>query len=259
MLRLIGCVWFACLMELGAQTPPTQSKQPTHFSPQDLARGKQLFEAQCALCHGTQGTGGKGANLVTPTLNHAADDEALFAVIQDGIPNTEMAGTWQMTDREIWLVAAYVRSLGRIDVIKLPGDASRGRQIYAAQGCNSCHVIAGSGGNLGPELTSVGARRSAQRLRQCLLTPQGALPESFTLVRAVREDGSAIEGLRVNEDSFTIQIRDFANQYQSLRKGQLKSLAYEAGKTPMPSYSDRLSPADLDDLVVYLSSLRGHS
>src|SRR5579871_99101 len=241
---------------LAAQTAPGGS-QPASLSPQDLARGKQLFEAQCALCHGMQGTGGKGANLARPRLKHAADDDALFSVIQNGIENTGMPAAWQMTDREIWLVIAYIRSLGRVAVEKPPGEPARGKELFAIRGCSSCHMIDGTGGNLGPDLSEVGARRSAGRLRQCLLEPGAALPDGFTMVRAVQSDGTAIEGIRANEDSFTIQLRDLGNRFHSLRKQQLQSFEYMTGATPMPSYRDKLTPTQLDDLVAYLSGLRG--
>src|SRR5260370_35856601 len=101
MARLIGSIWFLCLLAVQAQTPPTQSPQPANLTPQDLARGKQLFEAQCAPCHGIQGTGGKGANLARPTLKHAAEAAALFAQVQDGIESTSMPGACQRTEPEV--------------------------------------------------------------------------------------------------------------------------------------------------------------
>ncbi|HLM98268.1 MAG TPA: c-type cytochrome [Bryobacteraceae bacterium] len=257
MARLIGSISFLCLLSAQAQTRAPQSPQPSNLTAQDLTRGKQLFEAQCAPCHGIQGTGGKGANLARPTLKHAADDAGLFAVIQNGIENTGMPRAWQMTDREVWLVVAHVRSLGRVAVENLPGDAAQGKALFRSQGCGACHIVNGVGGNLGPELTEVGARRSSERLRQCLLEPGKALPDGFVMVRAVRGDGSALEGIRVNEDSFTIQLRDLANRFHSLRKQQLQTLEYKLEATPMSSYRDKLSGAEVDHLVAYLASLRG--
>jgi cytochrome c oxidase cbb3-type subunit III len=256
--RLSALLCFSCALTLHAQTP-APSPQPTNLTPQDLARAKQLFEAQCSPCHGIQGTGGKGANLARPTLKHAADDTALFSVIQNGIDDTGMPGAWQMTDREIWLVIAHVRSLGRVAVEKLPGDPAKGKALFEAHGCSGCHMLKGSGGSLGPELDEVGARRSAQRLRQCLLDPGSALPDGFVMVHAVLNDGSTLEGIRVNEDSFTIQLRDLANHFHSLRKQQLRALDYKTNATPMPSFRDKLSPIELDNLVAYLAGLRGKS
>ena len=253
---LFASFWLLCALTASAQTAD-QPPQPTNLSAKDLVRGKQLFEAQCAPCHGMLGTGGKGASLIQPKLKHAADDAALFSVIRHGIEDTEMPGAWQMTDHEIWLVVAYVRSLGRVAVEKLSGNAEHGRSLFAAHGCGGCHIVDGVGGTLGPDLSEVGARRSSQRLRQALIEPGKALPEGFMVLRVMLADGAVLQGIRVNEDSFTIQVRDYAGNFRSLRKQQLRKLEYKADATPMPTYKDKLTPEDTDDLVAYLASLRG--
>src|SRR5207247_3285142 len=56
------------------QAPP----QPTPATPEDLAQGERLFQAQCGYCHGPRGDGGRGAVLGGPRLRHAPDDRALF-------------------------------------------------------------------------------------------------------------------------------------------------------------------------------------
>jgi len=252
-------LFFSSVFLLAAQTPSEPTPQPTKLTSQDLARGKQLFEAQCAPCHGILGTGGKGANLALPTLKHAADDAALFSVIRHGIENTGMPETWQMTDREIWLVVSHVRALGRVAAETLPGDPIKGKLLFETQGCSTCHMVNGAGGSLGPNLDEVGARRSASHLRQCLLAPNSALPAGFMMIHAIRGDGSTLEGIRVNEDSFTIQLRDLSGHFHSLRKQQLQKLDYQSGTTPMPSYRNKLSSLEVDDLIAYLAGLRGKS
>src|SRR5260370_42002070 len=63
----------------------------------DLAPGKRLFEAHCSPCHGQTGTGGHGPSLTKPKCKHGD----LFKVIQFGIADTEMPGSWLLTDREV--------------------------------------------------------------------------------------------------------------------------------------------------------------
>src|SRR5262245_56752220 len=76
----------------GKPSSPVDGASPAR-SP-DQARGKRLFEAHCARCHGIEGGGGTGANLRRPKLRHAADDESLFDLIRSGIPGTGMPYTW---------------------------------------------------------------------------------------------------------------------------------------------------------------------
>ena len=77
-----------------------------------LAAGKKLYEYHCAFCHG-RGDDGFAANLVSPRLPHAPTDSSLFNTIKNGIPGTDMAASLGITDKEVWQVAAFVRSLGR--------------------------------------------------------------------------------------------------------------------------------------------------
>ncbi len=70
-------------------------------------------------------------------------------------------------------------------------------------------------------------------------------------------DGARITGARVNEDTFTIQIRDYSGLLHSFRKSDLRELHKDWGKSPMPSYRDSLSGEELQNLVAFLASLRG--
>ena len=147
--------------------------------------------------------------------------------------------------------------LGTLPPETLPGDAARGARVYASKGCAGCHMVNGKGEGFGPELTAVGARRNAAFLRQTVLKPATTLPDDFLYVSAVPASGAAVRGIRVNEDSFTIQVRDAGGRYLSFRKSQLKSLDRLAGQTPMPSFQGQFGAADLDDLVAYLAGLKG--
>jgi putative heme-binding domain-containing protein len=168
-----------------------------------------------------------------------------------------------MDDRELRQVAAYVRSLGRAEATPPPGDPVRGRALYARADCARCHAVKGRGGVLGPDLTDVGARRGAAHLRRILLDPGSAKLRdgegflSYLPVRVATRDGRVVQGVRVNEDSFTIQIRDADDRLHSFEKHDLAEIRREPEASAMPSYAKTLSEGEIDDLVAYLSGLRG--
>jgi len=222
----------------------------------DPALGQRLFESQCAVCHGQSGTGGRGPNLHRPKLNRAPDDAALRRVIAEGIP-PEMPGAWQLNPREVASVAAFVTTLGSIAVEPVPGDAQNGERIYRAKGCAGCHMIDGEGSGFGPELSEIGSRRSASHLRESLVKPDASVPDGFLLVDLITKAGKTITGIRLNEDTFTIQIKDASNTFHSYRKSDLKAVVKQRGKSPMPSYESSIPAADLTDLIAYLANLRG--
>jgi putative heme-binding domain-containing protein len=255
--RLLASVFLSAAVSAFCQNPDAA------LPGSNLAQGQRLFESQCARCHGLKGTGGTGPGLNRARLRRAADDQALVDLIKDGIPGTEMPDTWQMDDREIRQVAAYVRSLGRAEVTPLPGDPAKGKALYAKGECSRCHAILGQGGTLGPDLTEVGARRGAAHLRRILLDPGSSkLVDSygylaFLSVRVATRDGRLVEGLRVSEDSFTIQLRDAENRLHSFEKHELDEIKRDPEASAMPSYAEILSEREMDDLVAYLSGLRG--
>jgi cytochrome c oxidase cbb3-type subunit III len=268
----LSCLVISVLAAIAASAsrPPNATPDNTKSSPgrassaatPDPARGKRLFEGQCARCHGMQGGGGVGANLRRPKLRRAADDESLFDLIQNGIPGTGMPDTWAMTDNETRDVVAYVRSLGRVPAEPLPADPRKGRLAFDQAKCGSCHIVGGKGGNLGPELTDIGDRRGVLFLRSALLHPgkdRALTAEGYATylpVLAVTTDGRVLTGVRINEDTFTIQLRDNDNRLYSLQKSDLEELR-KLDVSVMPAYDKTLSQSDIDQLVSYLASLKG--
>src|SRR5262249_33706880 len=64
-----------------------------------------------------------------------------------------------------------------------------------------------------------------------------------------------IEGVRLNEDDFSIQIRDTGGNLRSFQKDKLARLAREV-RSLMPSYAAKLSGAEIESLTAYLQSLK---
>jgi len=231
------------------------SKNP-NTSEADVAAGKKLFNGRCAGCHGPAGEGGKGANLAVPRLTRAQEDRALYRVIRYGVPDTEMPASL-MDAHEIWQVAAFVRTLGRVQSVAVTGDAANGASLFKGKGgCIGCHTVGLEGGRSGPALSGVGARRGAQHLRAKLLDPSASVPENFRMVHITTRDGKTIRGQQLNEDTFSIQLRDGADRFHSLWREDIAAITSER-KTPMPSYKGRLSDSEIDDVVAYMASLRG--
>lgn len=210
--------------------------------------GESIYLGQCAVCHGAHGEGGRGPTLAKATLRNAPDDDALFRVIRRGLPDSGMPGT-ALAEREIRLVMSHVRALGRVaPAPALPGDPAGGKAIYEGKGgCVGCHQV------VGPDLNGIGARRSPAHLRKSLTDPSADLPPGFVLFEAVTKDGRKVTGPRVNEDTFSLQLRDSGGAFRSFWKSELREWKKLPGKSPMPSYKAVLSEAELDDLTAYLA------
>jgi hypothetical protein len=90
-----------------------------------------------------------------------------------------------------------------------------------------------------------------------LIQPNAQAGEGFVPVRAVTRQGEKVSGIRVNEDNFTIQILEASGRLHSFRKSALSELQESPTESTMPSYKTIFSESELQDLVAYLSSLRG--
>ncbi len=226
-----------------AQPPPTI----------DWAKAKRVYDANCAGCHGPEGVGGKGPALAVPILPRARTNEQLAGIIAGGIPGTLMPASWHLGVPGVTLAVAYVRKLGATAMPpKVEGDVAHGRALFTNKGgCMSCHTT-----GYGPDLSSIGARRTAASLRESITDPSAEVSDDYRLVSVVTREGKRLEGIRVNEDTFTIQIIEPSGKFVSFRKAALTKLDKRAEESPMPSYKAVFSETELSDLVAYLSSLR---
>jgi hypothetical protein len=80
---------------------------------------------------------------------------------------------------------------------------------------------------------------------------------AYVMVRAQPHDGAEVVGVRLNEDAFTIQLRDPQGRVHSFRKADLRRLQPEPETSLMPSYRGQLADTELDDLVAYLMTRQG--
>ena len=200
-------------------------------------------------------TGGRGPNLVSAPLSHGDTDEAIQRVIRQGVPGTTMPA-FDLGADEVAQFTEYLKGLSKNATRQdqIPGDPQAGKQIYAKSGCTGCHRVEGQGSIFGPELTRIGASRSIEYLRESIVKPSADIPDAFQGVSAVLKDGSRVRGLRMNEDTFSLQMRERSQKIRMFDKADLREVVYET-QSLMPPYT-KLAAADLDNLVAYLASLR---
>lgn len=222
----------------------------------DAELGRKYYMGHCAFCHGPEGEGGRGVNLTTGQYRHGGSDPELFRTIKTGVRETEMPGSG-LSENEIWRIVAFVRRLGMAGAAeKATGDTAAGRLVYQTKGaCSQCHVVDKQGGVLGPDLSDIGLRRSLKFLRQALTEPEAHVADNYRTVTVVARTGEQISGVRLNEDEYSVQLRDTRENLRSFLKRNLKDWKREKHSL-MPAYGSALSEKEMQDLVAYLSSLR---
>ena len=259
---LLVCWLSASVWAQEAEDRRAEEKVPEknpHDTPADVARGRQYFLGHCAFCHGPAGEGGRGVNLTTGQYRMGGSDAELFRTIRRGIEGTEMPGNG-LSQPELWKIVAYVRSLATQSAPeKTSGDPVAGRALYEGKGaCAQCHWIDRRGGVLGPDLSEIGLRRPLRFLRESLTDPDKHIADDYRTVSVVTRAGERVRGIELNQDEYTIQLRDTKQNMRSFRKVDLKEVRREATSL-MPTYRTALSAGEIENLVAYLSSLRGKS
>jgi cytochrome c oxidase cbb3-type subunit 3 len=221
-----------------------------------LDQGKAIFRSNCAFCHGLTAQGGRGPSLISSNLLHSGADDAIRNLITHGVPGTTMPG-FEFPKDDLDALVQFLRGLSgsNASTVKPPGDPAAGELVYSRAGCSNCHRIRSTGSIYGPELTRIGAGRSLDYIRESLLDPSADIADNYGGVTVVTKDGKRVTGVRVNEDTFTVQIRKPDQAFALFDKSETKEVIHET-KSMMPAYN-HLSPTDLQNLISYLSTLRG--
>jgi putative heme-binding domain-containing protein len=243
---------------LTAQTP-TQNP----FASSDVAAGAKFFRSHCGRCHGRSGTGGRGPDLTQRRYRYATSDAELFQLISDGIPRAGMPPLLWPEAKEtgageqIWQIVAFLRSLKQPTEFEPPGNPSKGKELYWGKGaCNKCHMIDGVGGRQGPDLTDIGWLRSAEHMKASLVTPNEHVEPRWWSVRLRRQDGTVLDAIRMDEDTFSVRVLDGEDNLGAYQKDELREVK-RITESSMPSYADTMSEQELDDMVAYLFYQRG--
>jgi cytochrome c oxidase cbb3-type subunit 3 len=271
--RLIVSAGIICFAAFAVPTRAQQAdvKNPLAGDPAAIREGSSLFRANCSPCHGLSARGGgRGPNLTSGLWIHGGSDAAIFRTIGQGVPGTEMPAN-QFEDSETWALIAYLRSVGVKPAGPIAGDRAKGEHLFWGKGaCGQCHMVKGRGGRLGPELTRVGAARSVDYLTESIRTPDKELslstsdpnnhygiPLDYDTVTAVTRDGLRIVGVAKNEDAFSLQLLGQDDQFHLFLKKDLREVLHER-RSLMPAYTEQmLNHDELQDLLAFLTGLRG--
>lgn len=228
------------------------------FIPADAMAGSRLYIANCIYCHGPEGDQIPGIDLGRGKFKRASSDADLAQIIHNGIPGTGMPAQ-TMRDEQVQTIVAYLRSLAAAPVSKLPpgGDAARGKLVLEGKGgCLNCHRVKDAGSRLGPDLSDIGLIRRVVEIEESVLDPDASVLPQHRFFRLATRDGKNYTGRILNQDSFTIQLIDTQQRLLSFSKTDLREVT-AVPKSPMPSYREKLSSQELNDLLWYLVSLKG--
>lgn len=234
----------------------SESNHPAIGDPKAIAAGAKLYMRSCAGCHGPDGSGGRGPNLVRRPLWHPLTDEKIFSLIREGLPGADMPPT-NLSGDETWNLVAFLHALiGPAAENPPPGDAPAGEKLFWSEktGCSNCHAILGKGGRLGPDLTNIGGLRPLALIKESVLEPsEGLYFLGNEAVTVKLKNGETIRGVARNRDNYSLQVIDRRGKLHLISTRDVAALDI-LESSPMPGdYAKRLSEDELENLFAFLA------
>lgn len=164
----------------------------------DTERGRQLFVEQCGACHTlaeAATTSEVGPDLDASFADARAqgfDGDTIEGVVEDQIANPRFTDpddpTYMppeiVTGSDATDVAAYVASVAGVPGIEPPQvPGGPGAQVFANNGCGSCHVLSAipsAQGQVGPNLDDVLAGQDAAMIEESIVDPAANIAPGFS-------------------------------------------------------------------------------
>jgi quinoprotein glucose dehydrogenase len=138
------------------------------------------------------------------------------------------------------------------------GDAAVGRDIFLNKtevACLRCHKVQGDGGEVGPDLTGIGAKQTREYLLESIVDPNRQIAKGFETVVLLLQNGTFVSGVLKADTPTELRLITPEGQIVTVPKSQIESR--ETGKSAMPEdVMKHLSKRELRDLVEYLASLK---
>ena len=138
-------------------------------------------------------------------------------------------------------------------VLQMKGRVEPGAAVFE-KNCAACHLVAGKGVNIGPNLASNAAQSSASLLTHILDPNQYVLP-SYVVYIAVDTSGRTHTGLLAAQTSTSITLKKEKGESITLLKSEIEELT-SSRKSLMPEGMERVvSPAEMADLIAFLQEM----
>ena len=232
-----------------------QQKLPNAKSKVNPLSGQNAYNSACAGCHGLDGHGSdKAVNISESAKVRHLSDAQIADIIANGVPGTGMPAFHSLSEPQIRAIITYLRSLqGQNQMRTTPGDAARGKTVFFGKGeCSACHTISGEGGFFGPDLSSYGSSLSASAIRDEIARTPRIPHDGYRSAVVITAAGDRLEGMIRNEDNFSVQFQARDGNFHSFQKSDLQKLEHIETSLMPSDYRDRLTSAELNDLVSFL-------
>ena len=221
---------------------------------QQIDAGRRQFAARCASCHGADGAGGEfGPSILDIRRTGPAASRSIRNIITAGVPESGMPPFSLRTEELDPLVAFVERLRAPAAAHPAEGDPRSGEAYFSGKGnCTACHMVAGRGGTLGPDLSNLSHEARLSQIEAALRDPSALPVAGYELVSLHLRSGETIRGLIKNESNYELQFLALDGTLRIVSRDNIAEEMAEP-KPLMPPMN--ATEQERHDLLAYLSRL----
>ncbi|MBI5761772.1 MAG: c-type cytochrome [Planctomycetales bacterium] len=137
--------------------------------------------------------------------------------------------------------------------------AASGRRVFYhpnGAGCFKCHTINGRGGNVGPDLSTIGRSMSREKLIESILEPSREVAPQFTTWTMETTDGKVLSGMLVHENEGKTILGDAEGKLTELKTIDIVTRTPQRTSVMPDKLADRLTVQEFRDVLAFLESLK---
>ena len=143
------------------------------------------------------------------------------------------------------------------DLDRMRGDRANGQLVFAEAGtCAKCHVVAGKGTEVGPDLSEIGSKLSRTALYESILFPSAGIGHGYEDWSVLTDEGATVQGLLVSETNEEVKIKNKDGVIQTIAVESIESKKQQSISMMPADLHKELTTQELVDLVAYMQTLR---
>lgn len=186
-------------------------------------------------------------------MKNATDDERARFPLQQLLDKTnDFSKLSQIQGPGRQWTIAQVEKLGE----SLQGrNLEKGRQLYEAALCASCHTISGKGGSTGPQLDALGGRFTVHDVAEAILDPSKVVSDQYAFQTIILKDTSSIIAKVLDEKDGVLRVAASPfdlSQVTHVQRTHVSEIKQSLLSPMPPALINGMNEDELKDLLAYL-------
>src|SRR5262249_41733281 len=138
------------------------------------------------------------------------------------------------------------------------GDPQRGRLVFFDKkvACSSCHRIGADGGEIGPDLTKIGAIRAGRDILEAIVLPSSTIVQGYDPYFLLAKGGGNWSGVIARTRGDGVVLRDSSGAKMRFERKQIQEMRRTATSLMPEGLERAISRDEFRDLLAYLLSLK---